>query len=181
MDVISGKLNFHSETGTEGGYYTLQNAEDITYAVSKWGIFSHSWVYDPEDVLRRGRVHESYKKDGTPFKSSGPGEISRLDIVWDDKKTDMARPSNTVLVEQWGYDGLIYLRNGDKLKIFEKGIGSTALWEGVVELVEQDPYAKGSFAPSNMACHHIPQNTTPASPEQWTQWFFEDRWATLEQ
>lgn len=179
MDTTSGKLEFHSETGTEGGYYTLQNAEHITYEVSNWGIFNNGHVYDPDDVFRRGRVRGSYKRDGTPFESSKPGDISLLDITWEDEKTDTARPSNTVLIEQWGYDGLLMLNNGDNLNIFEKGIGSTALWEGTVELIEQNPYAKGSFAPSNMASHHIPQNTGPVSPEQWTQWFFERRWATL--
>lgn len=181
MNAITGKLNFHSETGTEGGYYTLQKAEDITYAVSKWGIFNHTKVYDPEDILRRGKVMSSYNKDGTAFKSSGPGDISMLDILWDDQEQDMARPSNTVLVEQWGYEGLVHLKNGDTLTIFEKGIGSVALWSGIVELVEQDPYAEGSFAPSGMACHHVPQNTAPVDAEQWTRWFFEDRWASLVQ
>lgn len=178
--MATGKLNFHSETGTEGGYYTVQNSEYITYEKPSWGVFAQTNVYDPSDTMRQGKVSHSYRADGTPFTSAKPGETSLLDINWDDGETDMARNSSTVYTESWSYDGLIYINNQDRLKVFSKGIGSLILWDGIVYLEEQDPYLEGSYAPFGLACHHKPLNTDPVTADEWSKWFMESNWAYLE-
>ncbi len=176
----TGKLDFHSETGTEGGYFALQDSAHITYQQPNYGVFKGHSVYDPQDIFRRGKVDSSYREDGTAFEVGRIGDVSFLDILWNDGVTDIARASNTVLEERWGYKGLVLIGNGDRLTVFEKGIGSLALWSGEVLLEEQDPYEAGSFAPHGMACHHRPLNTAPADADEWSSWFFESRWATLE-
>lgn len=176
----TGKLSFHSETGTEGGYYALQDSENIAYAVPKWGVFTHEDVYEPEDEFKRGKVRSAYNRDGSKFQCARPGDVSYLDISWEDDTEDIARPSNTVHVEQWGYEGLVILKSADILTIFEKGVGSTALWGGLVQLERQDPYAEGSYAPFGMASHLKPLGVDPVTPDEWTSWFFQGQWASLE-
>lgn len=176
----TGKLHFYSETGTEGGYYALQDSEHITHVIPEFGVFNHRTVYDPEDVFRGGKVTGSYRKDGSDFISSRPGDVSYLNIVWDDGDEDFARLSNTVRVERWNREGTIILRDRDMLTIFQEGLGSLAMWAGIIELEEQDPYAEGSYAPGGIASHYRPMALGLVTPDEWTSWFFDERWAMLE-
>lgn len=178
--MITGRLNFHSETGTEGGYYTVQDSNYISHIAPDFGVFRGETIFDPNDLMRTGKVIESWRQDGTPFQSAQKGDIAFLDIDWDDKEHDIAVPSCNVRVERWSYDGLTYLNDGDRLTIFTRGVGSAALWCGVVELLEQDPYGNDSYTPFGLACHHKPLNTKPVTNDQWSQWFLEGRFATLE-
>ena len=174
-----GKLHFYSETGTEGGHYALQDSRYIQHVAPEWGVFGGQTVYDPKDVSRSGKVKASYREDGSEFTSSKPGEVSYLTVDWEDNNQDKARPSDTICVEQWDYDGLILLREDDRLTIFERGIGSVALWSGVVKLEPQDPYAPESYAPGSMACHSRPYDLGSVGADAWSAWFFERRWATV--
>lgn len=178
--MITGKLNFHSETGTEGGYYAIQNSDHISHIVPEFGVFEGHTVYDPQDLMRSGKVIEALRDDGTPFTSAPLGEVALLDIQWNDNVEEIARPSNTVRIERWSYEGLEYLEDGDKLTIFAQGIGSVALWKGTVSLLPQDSYGEDSYAPFGFACHHRPLNTEPVTEDEWSEWFFEQRFATLD-
>lgn len=178
--VRIGKLSFHSETGTEGGYYALQDSEHIAYITPEFGVFAHRTVYDPEDMFRTGIVRGSCRDDGSEFKSAKRGDIAYLDIDWDDQTNDVARPSDTVHIEGWSYEGLVILKNDDRLTVFQRGIGGIALWEGVVHLEAQDPYASDSYAPFGMASHSRPKETDPETEDTWSSWFFQEHWAKLE-
>lgn len=176
----AGKLFFYSETGTEGGYYAIQGSDSISYTTPDGAVFKHRRVYDPEDPMRRGLVVGSYTNDGAECKLSRPGDISLLDIDWDDGSKDLMRPSDTIFIEQWGYEGATIVKNHDRLTVFQRGIGSVALWRGEVFLERQDPYAEGSYAPFGFAAHYKPK--IPDIPaDVWSAWFIrESHWALLE-
>lgn len=177
---IIGKLHLYSETGTEGGYYAMQNSEKIHYSKPEWGIFKGRTVYDPDDVFRSGKVISSCKRDGSTFNESRPGDVSYLDIEWCDLLQESGRRSDTVFVETWDYEGRVVLKNKDRLTICQSGIGSLALWSGVVELEEQDPYAEASYAPFGLAVHHRPLTLGGITEDEWTECFFKKNWAILE-
>lgn len=52
---VSGKLHLHSETGTEGGYWALQDANYIKKVAAVDGVFDNAKVYDPIRPERMGR------------------------------------------------------------------------------------------------------------------------------
>ena len=179
MSEIIGKLDFHSETGTEGGYFALQNSEFIEHVLPDFGVFTGSKVYDPEDLFRKGKVLKSYRDDGSDFRSARKGDVSNLDIEWDDQILDMARKSDSVLVERWSYEGLEYINDGDKLIVLSKGIGSSAIWAGTVEIERQDPYHEDSYSAFGLASHYRPMLKN-VDADTWAGWFFDEKYAILE-
>lgn len=62
-EVVYGRLHFHSETGTEGGYWALQDNEHINIERSEWGLFARTRVWTP-DHSRQGTVLTSFHQDG---------------------------------------------------------------------------------------------------------------------
>jgi len=178
--IETGKLDFFSETGTEGGYYCLQRGEYIEYTPSPHGVFTNQMVYDPENIFREGRVLSAYNKDGSRFSRGESGAVSYLDIEWCDENRDIARASDSVLVEQWGYEGSYKIQNKDSITIYSKGIGSAVLWEGVVLLEPQDSYSENSYSAKGMGVHHEPvMLDCKEDKDSWTQFFFEKKWAQV--
>jgi hypothetical protein len=56
---LEGMLLFHSETGTEGGYWAFQDRNYITKDPCSYGAWPESQVFDTLDPQREGRVGES--------------------------------------------------------------------------------------------------------------------------
>ena len=113
LQQFKGVLHLFSETGTEGGYWALQDERFIT------------------------------KGEGVPFG------------------------------EQWSYDGLHILEDGDNLKIYSKEKPEAAVWEGEISL-QQLPlfteHAGGLWI-------HADQNGIDR--ETWAGYFFNGHQAKL--
>lgn len=52
--ATQGALTFHSETGTEGGYWALQDREYISKIAPEFGVFSGAEVWDQANPERSG-------------------------------------------------------------------------------------------------------------------------------
>lgn len=63
-DPIKGKLMFHSETGTEGGWWGIQDETTIRKVPPRWGLFADHDVWDQEDPERHGRTTAAWHQDG---------------------------------------------------------------------------------------------------------------------
>lgn len=173
--IKRGVLNFHSETGTEGGYWTLQDENFITYEQSDWGLFAHHKVADPADIARRGIVKVSRYKDGTVANSLKPGVVVDLEIEWADGTTDI-RSSDNILSERWSYDGLIFLNNQDNLTVYDKIDPAKVVWQGLVKLVDHDEAKVGPTLRHPFRLHH---DQMGVDQNQWANWFFKEYPARL--
>lgn len=65
--IIKGVLTFHSETGTEGGVWALQDEKHISYRPGNRFLQEGSTVFDPANHGRRGKVLRTWKADGRPL------------------------------------------------------------------------------------------------------------------
>jgi hypothetical protein len=250
-----GRLTFHSETGTEGGYWAFQDEQFITLEPPKWGVFAERAVFDPENPVRTGvmandvhvlhdgvwlplpdpiqtdpdyyisslfngehkgdreadarlmerygftmkyaadRMNEAvgegnwtleepttavandgkrYHYGGTPHAERPygvrPGEITRGTVIWEDGEEDV-RTSAELLVEQWSYEGLHYLKDGDYLRIFDREDPSQVVWEGTIRLRQHEPFAESAFGYWIHADHEgVPR-------EEWAKFFLGDTYS----
>ncbi|MEA3379196.1 MAG: hypothetical protein U9Q69_06215 [Nanoarchaeota archaeon] len=55
-DVLEGVLFFHSESGTEGGYWAFQDKCFITKSLPTLGVFANLNVWDLNDTERKGKI-----------------------------------------------------------------------------------------------------------------------------
>ncbi len=106
QNEVEGVLHIHSETGTEGGDWALQDKRHIL----------------PVDPL----------PPGTP---DGPSGL-HVPVFEDGKITDNFRPLllSEMPRESWSYEGLHILKDMDYLFIFDKQDTEKILWEGVIRL-----------------------------------------------
>jgi hypothetical protein len=180
MSIVTGRLFLHSDMGTDGSYFVMQRSEHISYEKDEYGVTNNTNVYEPNELSRAGRVVAAKRPDGRDFTSRGAGDVTLLDIVWKDGEAETARRSDTVVVERWTWDGLFYLKSGDKLTIFEQSLGSIALWDGEVCLEKKEPYRSDDYWAEGETGNQKPCNTYPVTAVQWRQWFIEKRWASLQ-
>lgn len=55
-DVLKGVLSFHSETGTEGGYWAFQDRDFISKISPQYGLYADQTVWDANAPLRKGKT-----------------------------------------------------------------------------------------------------------------------------
>src|ERR1044072_3781086 len=67
MTEIAGKLDFFTETGSEGGYWTFYDTSKETYVTPAYGLFSGHEVWDASDPSRRGQTTDARHEDGRPL------------------------------------------------------------------------------------------------------------------
>ncbi|MEA3379234.1 MAG: hypothetical protein U9Q69_06415 [Nanoarchaeota archaeon] len=58
-EVLEGVLFFHSETGTEGGYWAFQDKRFITKTLPSFGVFANLNVWDLKDTERKGKAQNN--------------------------------------------------------------------------------------------------------------------------
>lgn len=54
--TLEGILHFHSETGTEGGFWAFQDKNFITKTLPSYGVFANQTVWDLNKPERRGKT-----------------------------------------------------------------------------------------------------------------------------
>ena len=113
---MKGVLDFHTETGTEGGYWAFQDERFIKQNqpfgyCDKCGIYFKYAEDHPEDLSEKQKscIHEEY------------------------------------VGEMWDYKGLHILRDGDHLKIFSKDKPEEIVWEGIIRLYVYPPFTQNVF------------------------------------
>lgn len=149
--TIEGHLEFHSETGTEGGYWAFFDPR-----------FEHGPEVDcgaPDCPLKMHEILDEHGNGTDRYGASGTGER-----VFGDRHAS--------------YDGLITLQDGDRLEIRHLETGDV-VYVGPVKLQQQDPYGDHSRDLCGLAIHSVPELPPSITLEEWGDWFLQ-RWpATL--
>jgi len=113
---MKGVLTFHSETGTEGGYWAFQDEKYIKQ--------NHHFGY-----CKKCGIYFGYMK-------SHPDNLSVKQSICEHEE---------YVGESWDYAGLHILRNGDNLKIFSKENPKEIIWEGEINLKEFDLFTEDAL------------------------------------
>jgi 3-dehydroquinate dehydratase len=155
--TVQGKLTFHSETGTEGGHWAIQDRryikENVTrYSCTKCGIAWDSEKQTQQDVIEYVKNSSSSLLEGCrgcvhDFKLSPP--------------------------ELWSYEGLHVLKNGDFLKIYSKDNSKKTIWSGII-LLHDHPLFTEHVNGMWMNTDQVGVNR-----DVWAKWFFEEYPAEL--
>ena len=113
---MKGVLTFHTETGTEGGY----------------------WAFQDERFIKQNQPFGYCKKCGISLKytEEHPDKLSEKQKSCEHEE---------YVGEMWDYKGLHILHNGDHLKIYSKDKPEEIVWEGTINLKEYDPFVEDVF------------------------------------
>ena len=151
--MLKGVCCFHSETGTEGGYWAFQDNQFIT-----------------ENVLR-----PYCKKCG---KYLGPQEHEKIKVTkvvpMTQEILDGEEPPDCPEGEHeqetgdsWSYEGLHILENGDSLTIYSLKNPKKIVWKGIISLQQQPLFTE------NASGYWIHADQKNIEREKWATYFFE--------
>jgi hypothetical protein len=196
MTVITGPLHLFSETGTEGGSWAIQNDEFITPPPAEptvkicatcrtiWDTVSTPEEPQPNfmyyDADTGGYTFSPDPIENNEIKHSAE-EDSSFDAKWNRAHNDLSikcyqhghmwewqEPH-----ESWSYEGLVELKNGDKLEIFDPLNKDEVIDTIEVKLIDQDDqYAEDAKDARGWVIHSYPDPET-IDFEQWNRYFFE--------
>jgi hypothetical protein len=164
---IIGRLDFHSETGTEGGYWAIQDERFISQIAPDNGIYLGQRVALSRDPSRWGKLTLIADAAGNHPQDSSPVKVA---VHYDDN-TDEVTTSDQLLIERWGYEGLKLLQTGDYLTIFTDD-GQVA-WSGYIRLRH---YPLFTEAANGMWIH---ADQRGIERDVWAQFFFDGAQASL--
>jgi hypothetical protein len=119
--TVVGQLHLHSETGTEGGYWAIQDERFIMpnttcFSCTKCGVVWNSAAETEAEMSAKISTEGIFA--GHRFCS--PSEHT----------FELSPP------ELWSYDGLCVLETGDALTIYDNEQSDKVVWEGIVSLIE---------------------------------------------
>ena len=113
--LINCRTVFHSETGTEGGFWAVQDEAWIKPNTTRFYCTKCHLYWDKSrDVDEPVRVGEYCQPGQHDFKLVSP--------------------------EDWSYEGLHVLHDGDELTVY--GDHDEVLWEGTIRLVQYDQFTQ---------------------------------------
>ena len=113
---MKGVLTFHTETGTEGGFWAFQDERFIKQ--------NHPFGY-----CKKCGIYLQYAEDH-------PDKLSEKQR-WCDHEEYVG--------ERWDYEGLHILHTGDSLKIYSKDKSEKVIWDGEINLQEYPPFEEDVF------------------------------------
>ena len=152
-EKLRGVLHLHSETGTEGGYWAFQDQRFITPNTTRFSCRKCGAYWDKKH-LPSGPVVD----DGKAGKTNSSGQ------PWCAPGThDFA----LICPEDWSYEGLHILEDGDKLKIFDKADPSKVVWSGTIELRQHPLFTQDAFG------LWIHADQKGIRRKKWATWFFQ--------
>lgn len=156
---LEGLINFHSETGTEGGYWAFQDKRFITpntrhFSCTKCGLY---WDKNRYARAAELEVHMWGKKWLGNSPLCQPGKH-----IW-----------QLVSPENWSYDGLHILEDGDCLIIYDKENQNTIIWEGLIRLKQFEAFTESAYG------LWIHADQEGIDREVWAKWFFDQHPACL--
>lgn len=116
---IEGICAFHSETGTEGGYWAFQDSRCIEKNVG------YGWC----------------KKCGKWLRN----QTTDTDIVGDIPGGCKDGAHEEEIGDSWSYEGLYILKDGDRLTIYSKDDPNEIVWSGTIKLRKYPPFTEDAF------------------------------------
>lgn len=156
--ALRGVLHFFSETGTEGGLWAFMDERFITPNTTRFSCTKCFVYWDKED------------------NPDGPIVVTHV-IPFDRALQSLENPPpcppnehdfQSVAPENWLYEGLRILKNGDRLTIFDKNDPARIVWSGVINLREHPLFTEHVFG---MWIHADQQGL---NRETWARWFLEE-------
>jgi hypothetical protein len=154
-EPMRGVLCFHSETGTEGGYWAFQDGRHITTRVETRCRRCGSW-WNPE-IGEEPDGDDPIGDTGFVTRSCKKGEHDVGDVV----------------VPSWSYEGLNVLKDGDVLTIFDKADPTTVVWSGTIEFKGHPLFTEEADG------YWIHADQVGVLRDTWARWFFEEYPAEL--
>jgi hypothetical protein len=200
VTTYKGVLLFHSETGTEGGYWAMQDEKFMglvdestmnTYTCSRCGSVwdktrnpeepKPSFLYWDDNTAQGHGGYRSYDEPHPEMLDGSPGS---LDESWNRQRNSIALecyknghaewellyPDGT-----WSYEGLHVLKDGDTLTVYADETRSEVRWSGTVKLTPQPLFTTDV---ANMWVHSLPD--VGMTPDEWGEMFFKELPCTLE-
>lgn len=195
MTTFKGVLTFHSETGTEGGYWAFQDEkfmgiENKTRVCTRCGRcwsagepqepkpFFTYWLHDPRPNYLDGYHYYDEPQD-LPLARD---ESETFNIRWTKRTNDLALECYRKGHEgwkpmypdgMWSYEGLHVLQDGDQLTIFDKDDPKKVVWDGKISLRQFGLFTEDA---QGMWIHAEQKGI---DRETWSNWFFKEYPARL--
>jgi len=201
MTTYQGVLTFHSETGTEGGFWAFQDEKFMGLDAGQQFSCTRChrvWDKNAQDEPPAPSFtywQEGYEKDGIRHLAGyhwsdvylPDGKLhptSEFDREFTSANNEVARQcaeeghlgwENMYPDGIWSYEGLHILDDGDELTVWDDSTPPVRIFQGTVKLPpRQDPYAKGAYvAGGGWTAHRRPPEGTEEI------WWFEEKRATL--
>ena len=162
-NVLEGRLSFHSETGTEGGYWAFQDKKFITKNTTRFTCKKCCRYWDKKenpDGPIDDPTDRSPSKEPTDFRRPNSCKKDEHEFV-------------LVYPEDWSYEGLHILENRDHLTIYCKENPEKVLWSGVISLKQHPLFTQGAFS------FWIHADQKGMDREAWATYFFKNHPAKL--
>lgn len=120
QEVLLGMCHFHTETGTEGGY----------------------WAFQDSQFIETGALLPRCKKCDAFLSAE---IISDLQNNRDSSGCINQESHEQAVGEVWSYSGLHLLKDGDYLEIFSKTNPTEIIWSGDISLQWDPPFTQSVF------------------------------------
>lgn len=162
--IMHGILTFHSETGTEGGWYCFVDSAGMYpntefFTCTKCNLFWHKKDGDPNQLN-----HTELEDNNLEVNNNGPlCEWGSHDFK--------AKPELS-----WSYDHLHYLKNGDRLTVYNKEDKNIVLFSGKVQLESVEHFTYTIFG---YWVNQKPAEAMGVREHSWALWFFQEYEAVL--
>lgn len=202
--TIHGVLVFHSETGTEGGYYAFQDEKFMGLsAPDQWSCSRCGRVWDRDELKEPPPPSFTYWRQYNCRPAPAEPEMVWGGFGYDEPHDDLPEsapggPTDSWIKRSnalsrkcwehghaewtqmypngiWSYEGLKMLKNGDHLKIWSPD-KTEVVWEGQVKLRQVD-----SFGPEGgtLGWRVHQKEDVGVGEETWFRWFADSLPAEL--
>jgi hypothetical protein len=120
MASYKGVLVFHSETGTEGGYWAFMDEKFMNIPSEAMTCIDCGLYWTP-GMSKKVRCPDDkfYRK------------VDELCTQRGSHNFELTYPDGS-----WSYDGLHTLKSGDHITVYEKDDPTKVLWDGTIDLTE---------------------------------------------
>lgn len=162
--MIKGVTTFHSETGTEGGYWAVQDEKFMGIPNDDLRCSRCGRIWQKERYPEPPPPSFTYWRDMEGQRSPEGYAYSSGYAAYDEPHSDLpttpgvegdfndvfTKESNATSLEcyvagehvwepefptgMWSYEGLHVLKNGDHLRVFDKDDPTKLIWEGDIQL-----------------------------------------------
>jgi hypothetical protein len=191
-ETMTGVLVFHSETGTEGGYYAFQDSKFMELpAPDRWRCTRCGRVWDKDrDAEPRGAsfaYHDPARGPGYFGYDEPHPELEQY--INDSGYTQASNKTSLLCYEQghaeweklypngmWSYEGLHMLNDGDHLRIYREEDPTQVVWEGAVKLRRVDSYGPEG---GTLGWRVHQKEDVGVGEETWFRWFLDELPAEL--
>lgn len=157
--MLKGVCCFHSETGTEGGYWAFQDSQFITKNVPRTYCKKCGKYLDPQ-------THKSLKVINVlPLTQEVLAEKKPLECPEGQHEREIG--------DSWSYEGLHILENGDNLVIYSPENPNKIVWQGIISLHQHLLFTEDA---SGLWIHADQEGV---DREVWAAYFFKEYPAEL--